>query len=613
MLPSAELKKIELADYFSIITRRLWLILLFAAVSTLIFFLVLVKPQPKKYETRALFIIGEHPATSAMEIKSFFSKQKSPFSGTEQTLIVGSLTSPEFATELGKKLGVSPRTIQNIVKISPVQTDTGVLGNVIQISAQGRDPVLLAKVVNGWLEELIRKDLEAKKGYSEFGATWLEDSREELAEKLQQSENKLRAFEDENAGIRQKAAALRHLREKKAELQSEFNDLMLKYKDKHPLVVSTERRIDIMDEQIAQLQQTTQGGEEIYFQYDVLAQQVNLYQKMYSQFLDASEKADIAKGLILPSIQVVSTAQVPNRPIFNPKVVPWNVLFGGIVIAIALCFLLEFIDTSLKTPEEVEFYGKMPYLGEVPFIGVPRSRASEKFLQPFIDPSSEVSETFRNIKVSLLFAFPEEHRLTSLLVTSSNHDEGKSIVAANVAISFAMAGEKTVIVDGDIRKGGLAVQFGVEAGKGLSDYVTGKAPAGSVAVATKVPNLDIIASGEHLPNAIDYINADNIKALIKELSAKYAKIIIDGVPLVSFADDLFYANACDAILNVIAKGETSLHDIEAGKKKIDEIETHLGSKAQANVHVFAAVLNNTTRFTSDQKYLKILQKLLKMG
>jgi capsular exopolysaccharide synthesis family protein len=251
----------------------------------------------------------------------------------------------------------------------------------------------------------------------------------------------------------------------------------------------------------------------------------------------------------------------------------------------------------LKTPEDVEFYAKLPFLGYVPLI---RGKEKDRYLASNKDQFSITAEAFRNIKVSLLFSAPENKPAKSILVTSSNPKEGKSLVASNLATVFAQEGKPTLLIDADMRGGKLAGTFDIDITPGMSEVLSGNASVDEVIKETQVPNLSIIPSGVHIPNPIDILNTENFEKLFGTVSSRFEKIVIDIPSVLTFTDSLFWERKSDYLVMVIKSGTTQLKAIEEAKKKF------IGK-----VSLAGAILNKT-EITKDLKYyLHYFEKTIK--
>ena len=598
MLPSQEMKKLEIIDYVNIVKRRLWMVILIMTVAAILFVMKAVAPIPTLYRSTGFFIIGEHPAASSVDLGVVKGPEENL--KTKRDIMLRTMGRPEFALRVASHLeGIPIGTLLRMVQVGPVRTKTGKVRKaslINQVVVTGKDPVLVAKVANAYLEEIVRMDVEAKQSYSEYGSAWLANGRDEIAAKLQKAESQLRVFEQANEGIAIRASERRTLRKKRIALRERINNISLKYKEKHPEMVAAKRKLVILEQQIDEIMASQPEGEKKYFEYTILKQQVALSSKLYKQFSQATELADIRKDFTLPGIQVVSGVTSLGELVYTPKVIPFSILFGGLLIGVAFCFLLEYLDTSIRMPEEVEFYTNMPFLGEIPAIPTKDATLKDRVVLMKNSPACRVSDDLRYMKVSMLFAMAEGQPLQTVLVASAVPDEGKTIIASNLAISFAQSNEKTLLINGQVGKNEVIKSFRPPGQQGntihgLTDLINGKCLIGDAVSGTLIPGLDILGSGTYVPNATDLLTSDYFRRLIDSLKADYQRIVINSQDIESSPQAVILGNHTDGVLFVISSSDTSLKLIREGKRKLEE----------GGVNVLGAVLNHATP-NKDFKY-----------
>ena len=200
---------------------------------------------------------------------------------------------------------------------------------------------------------------------------------------------------------------------------------------------------------------------------------------------------------------------------------------AGFILSIVLSYLSESLDSTLKTPEDVECCTRLPYLGYIPSIEKELRNRKDAELIAHHRHYSYVAEAFRKTKTSLLSACSSENQPKVIVVSSCIPKEGKSFVAANLAITFATAGEKTLLIDGDMRKGKLDKLFNIDSKRGLSNALTGAYSFQEVVVPTEVENLSLLPLGTVSPNPIELLKGDKIKEILNEARTKFKKIVID--------------------------------------------------------------------------------------
>lgn len=208
----------------------------------------------------------------------------------------------------------------------------------------------------------------------------------------------------------------------------------------------------------------------------------------------------------------------------------------------------------------------------------------------FNRPKSNISEDIRTIRTNLQFTASDNSKV--LLVTSSIPGEGKSFISSNLAVAFAQTGERTIIVDCDLRLGRVHKIFNMSNENGLSNMlINSKIDYSKYVKKTDIPNLYIISRGIVPPNPSELLNSTNTKKIIKELRENFDRIIFDGVPINGLPDSLVMANLVDRVILVTSVGYTSIDELNESKKALEKIDAKI-----------AGVVVNKTAPTKRGKY-----------
>lgn len=204
-------------------------------------------------------------------------------------------------------------------------------------------------------------------------------------------------------------------------------------------------------------------------------------------------------------------------------------------------------------------------------------------------PKSPISEQYRTVRTNLQFASVDTE-LKTMLVTSASPSEGKSVTAANVAVSFAQQGKKVLLIDADLRKPTIHYTFRVDNISGLSNYLVGDQTLEQTATPTDISNLSVIPCGPIPPNPSELLGSKAMKKLIEEASASYDMVIFDTPPVLAVTDSQILSNTVDGVLLVIRSKST---EYEAAKKAKALLE-------QAKGKILGVVLNGKS--TKDSNY-----------
>ena len=337
------------------------------------------------------------------------------------------------------------------------------------------------------------------------------------------------------------------------------------------------RKERALKEELLRLKEESQNIGKHAVAYNVLARDVQTNKQVYEVLLKRLKETNISGGMQTTNVRVLDPAVPPTSP-FRPRKM-LNLLlaiafgfFMGPVIAVAF----EFLDNSIKNPEDVDRYLKIPYLGPVPnFNEQEDSNPGDigAMLVTSLDPKSIAAEAYRSIRTSIIFSSPEER--STLLVTSANPSEGKSITSSNLAVTMAQNGAKTLLLDMDFRRPVIHKVFGISQEKGLSNVLVGDAELEDVLTHTEVPNLDIIPSGHIPPNPAELLSSEGLRANMEILKDRYDRVIIDSPPILSATDPVVISTYVDGVLLVIKTGETSRDLAHAAIDKLRHVKANL--------------------------------------
>lgn len=351
-------------------------------------------------------------------------------------------------------------------------------------------------------------------------------------------------------------------------------------------------------------------------EYHRLDRQRATNEKMYGTLLERMKEADLARMMNVNNVRLVDPPTQPKSPI-RPLTLA-NVGIGallGMVLGLGLAILREQLDSSLKTPADVEdklgltFLGMLPSLdegdeGRLPYGHRKRHRRHAQKLDgdPALyvhqHPLSGVAEAARSLRTNLTFMSPDKP-FRMLLVTSAAPSEGKTTVAASIAIALAQTGHRVCIVDCDLRRPRLHRVFGRPGAGGVTGVLVGEAtleevlkPAQAGPAGDRVPNLWCIPAGTPPPNPADLLQSARFKQFLAELGQRFDRVIIDSPPLAAVTDSAIVSTLVDATIFVIRAHATSWHLAKQGLRSLRDVDAK----------VAGAVLNAVDFTKGDYSY-----------
>src|SRR5467141_677624 len=325
-----------------------------------------------------------------------------------------------------------------------------------------------------------------------------------------------------------------------------------------------------LDQQKAEVNQMS----ERMVQYSILKREAEANKALYDGLLTKLKEAGISAGLRSSNIRVVDPAMVPTFPARPAKT--RNIVFAfliGLVGGIGLALLREYMDNTVKSPDDIETLARLPSLAVVPaFTELNRGRSRVKLLKGASTnghekrielvaqhlPKSQMSEAFRALRTALLLS-QADHPPQVVLVTSALPREGKTTAAANLAVTLAQLGDRTLLIDADLRKPGIGRLLNLGTGKyaGLSSYLAGVSSLDLVTIQhPAIPNLSAIPTGPLPPNPADLLSSHKLADAIAELRTRFKFIVIDSPPIMAATDSVILSVKADGVLLVVRSGET---------------------------------------------------------
>ena len=290
-----------------------------------------------------------------------------------------------------------------------------------------------------------------------------------------------------------------------------------------------------------------------------LERRLQAAQTTYETLLTQLQDIRVVENQTIGNVRVVSLADVPNFPVGpNRKLYLAAGGFVGVLLAIATAFLLDLLDSSIKTVKEVkELYG-YTLLGVIPLVKslVQHEEAMDDASYPRLwvnqPPYAGVREAYQILQANLKY-LQSDAELKTVVITSAVPGEGKSEVSANLAAALAQVGRRVLLVDADMRYPRQHHAFKILNGTGLSQVITGQSGAES-SVQNVMENLDVLTAGVIPPNPVALLDSKRMGSVLQSFAQDYEMVIVDAPPLVGYADASILGRMADGILLVVRPG-----------------------------------------------------------
>ena len=312
-----------------------------------------------------------------------------------------------------------------------------------------------------------------------------------------------------------------------------------------------------------------------------LVDEVKGFQKLETQNPNSRSGDDLV---------VVSPAVLPDRPV-SPNV-PLNVVIAcvaGLLATLGIAFLLDYLDQSIKSDEELSERVGLVAVGHIAFVPAGQGKGGELVT---LDASSHASEAYKALRTSLLFSAIDQD-LKVIVITSAEQGEGKSRTAANLAVALAHAENKTLLVDADFRRPSQHRIFGRIRNVGLSNLILRDVnPDEAISSVEAVPNLWLLTSGPTPPNPSELLGSGRMKELMAQLSEAFSYVIVDTPPVNAVTDASILAASASGTILVVEQGRTTVPALLHAKQVL----------ARVRAHTIGAVINKVRAHTGAYSY-----------
>ena len=586
--------ELSLRDYLRIFKKRKVLILMIVIIMTM-GSMVFSSNKVPVYEAYSTVKVMERQSVAGV-LTEWIVYSPANIMQSEAKMIQGYPVMRKVALKLGMiKIDEDPlerdRRISSLQRMVTAKTieDT----NVIKITAISTDPKEAMDIANTVAHVYIEENLLEKRRQARAEKEFIEEQLSQIEERLEMGEDKLRVYTNKGTS----AKLIGPLQEKLVTLELQLTSLMQKYTEKHPYVIRLEEQIKNLEIKL----DSFSNKEDV--DYDRLVREVTVNKKLYSMLKEKLEEARITEAQKVSDISLVDPAIMPAAPLGPQET--FNVSIGailGLMIGFVIAFMLEVVDTSMETIEEVEELLHLPVIGVVPSItkwikkeniisrglnkllNIKKSEAEESHVRLMVhtNPTSVIAEAFRSIRTGLKLT-PKQK---VLMVTSSVPREGKTTILINLGMAFAQKGLKTLLISSDLRRPAVASTFGIKNDPGFYEVVAGRVKLmDAIQNVTEImlgdmklediiksPGLGdiwILPSGRMVSNPAELIESRVVPDMIHELREKFDIILFDTPPVIPVADASILASKVDGVILCYEIGRTARNVLLRAKTQIE--------------------------------------------
>lgn len=412
---------------------------------------------------------------------------------------------------------------------------------------------------------------------------------------------------------------IRRLREKLADLQEKREALLQIYTKEWPEVKKNEAQIAATEAQLKKapvqvlasmkkrLDAATAQEKSLVRAYErqhgkttaqtkaeidlaAMTQQLATDEQYLNTLLHKRRELEATSGDGGTNVSIASKSRLPHEPVGPMRLRSIIVAFLlSLMAGVGLAFLLDFLDDSVKSMDDIDRYIHLPALALIPAaqsekgrLASPQAQNASTALTLVSDARSPIAEAYRHLRTSLLLSSAGNPPRT-ILVTSSQPSEGKTTTAVNTAFMLAQTGAEVLIIDCDLRRPRLHANFNLSNTRGLTNFLSGECPIEDVLQNhAQVPNLKLLTSGPVPPNPAELLGSEEMRNLLKTLSERFAHIIVDSPPAISFTDASILSTFVDGVILVVHGGRSSRAVVRRAKQQLMDV----------GANIFGVVLNN---------------------
>src|SRR5215216_4897448 len=425
----------------------------------------------------------------------------------------------------------------------------------------------------------------------------VEKLRDRISALKEQRDALLVTYKPEWPGVKKIEAQIKGL---EAELTRAPEEIVTSIQRRYEAAIQKENLLRrSYDEQKATTTQQTRDTIDLL----AMTQTLETNKQLLSTLLQRQRELDLSNGNGANEVSIATYSRLPKEPVGPPRL--RNIIIGlllSLAGGIGLALLLDFLDDTVKSVEDVDRYIHLPALALIPSGqdrrlpgirgGASAPPSNTTALAMITDARSPITESYRHLRTSLLLSSAGKPPKT-ILITSSQPAEGKTTTGINTAFMLAQTGAEVLMIDCDLRRPRLHAQFELPNTKGLTTWLSGKKNLDVlIQQCDKAPNLKVLTSGPVPPNPAELLGSEEMRKLLNILSEQYAHIIIDSPPAISFTDASILSTMVDGVILVVHGGRSSRAVVRRAKQQLLDV----------GAHVFGVVLNNVKIDARDDYY-----------
>lgn len=504
--------------------------------------------------------VGEGP--SAIRI---FVAELNARPGTEFTLIKRQRL--EVIANLQKELEVSEK---------------GKKTGIIELRLEGENPARVAEILNTISANYVRRNVERRSEEAEKTLVFLEEKLPVLKGELDAAETRLNTYRSQMGSV-DLPLETQKLLTKTSEVEQQLttlalkqNELASKFTANHPALVTLAQQRATLESQLSELNAQIRKMPDDVQESIQIERDVKVANDLYLMLLNKAQELRVVKAGTVGNVHTLDDAPRPYRPVKpkKPMILALALVLGG-MLGIVIVFVKRALFRGIEDADELERAIGLPTFASIPHSDRQakqiRSRDSKDgSLQPLalIDTRDVAVESIRSLRTAMQFALMEAAN-NIVVITGPSPGIGKSFISANLACALAEAGKRTLLIDGDMRRGSLHSYFGLRGNKnGLSNYISFGMEAAAVIHATTQEELFLLPRGTIPPNPAELLLSQRFEQLLKQLASEFDIVIVDSPPILAVTDAAIVGRHAATTFMVVRHGAHHMREVELSVKRL---------------------------------------------
>ncbi|MGA7440425.1 MAG: polysaccharide biosynthesis tyrosine autokinase [Luteibacter sp.] len=502
---------------------------------------------------------------------------------------VGQLVKAGDVTIQIRQLLANPGTRFDLVEqpalttINKLQTDIvaleqGADSGIIDLTYNNADPVLAQQLMEHITKAYVRQNVERNSAEAASQLQFVKDQLPKVRNELDRAQSAMNAFQTKSHAVdisMQTKGLLDQIvgvENSIQQLHMQQADIDRRFTHDHPAYQALEQQMGTLQAQKAAMEKQVGDLPDTQQELLKLSRDVQVSSNTYTSLLNQAQQLDIARAGTVGNVRIVDSSLVDvNQPVQPRKalVVVIATFLGGF-LALAFVFLKQILNRGVEDPTVIEDLG-LPVYASVPLSRgqTATTRGKKRTLLAIADPADLAVEAFRSLRTSLHFARLEAKN-NILMISGASPFAGKTFVSANLAAVIAQAGQRVLLIDGDMRRGTLHQHLGIRAGEGLSDVLVGTHAVDAVMLKNIVPNVDFITRGRVPPNPSELLMHEHFTQFINSVVPNYDLIIVDTPPILAVTDAAVIGHHAGTSLIVARFGLNKARELALAQQRFEQ-------------------------------------------